>query len=327
VSTHPLVSVVLPVYDDQAHLQDAVERVLAQTGVDVELVIVDDGSTDGSREIGRAAADRDPRVVFVPLARNGGVARARRHGVEAATGSWVWFVDSDDAWPTDAAAQLVAAAAQAADTDVVVAAADVTYATGRAPTRHAAPDGPPVDGREAFRLLLTGAVTGHLWNKLFRRELLMGIEFTPARVQSDLAMTAQSLAAARQVAFLTGSVYEYRIRSSSIITSRSRRAESLELIAGVVDRVAGTVQPPLTGTDEHRYFVVRYLTLSGIKDAVTGAYSDDERAGHLRRLRSRLGPRELALLARRRDVKRLALAASARTSLRGYRKVLAAGNR
>ncbi|MBB3676983.1 glycosyltransferase family 2 protein [Modestobacter versicolor] len=322
-----LVSVVLPVFDDEAHLEDAVERVLAQRGVDVELVIVDDGSSDGSRVIAQAAADRDPRVVFRPLAENGGVARARRHGVEAASGTWVWFVDSDDAWPSDAAARLVAAAAQGADTDVVVAAADVTHASGRAPSRHLAPSSPPVDGREAFRLLLTGDVTGHLWNKLFRRELLLGIEFTPARVQSDLAMTAQSLAAARRVAFLPETVYEYRIRSSSIITSRSRRAESLELIAGVVDRVAATVQPPLTGTDEHRYFVVRYLTLSGIKDAVTGAWSDEERAGLLRRLRPRLGPREFALLARRRDAKRLALAATARTSLRAYRKVLAAGNR
>lgn len=319
----PLVSVVLPVFDDAEHLAGAIERVLGQRGVPVELVVVDDGSSDGSREIARAAAERDPRVRFLPLPENGGVARARRRGVEAATGQWIWFVDSDDAWEPDAAFRLLRATGAGAD--VVVAGARTTFASGRAPVLRLPPQVPPAPGREALRLLLTGAVTGHLWNKLFRRDLLLGIEFTPARVQSDLAMTAQALAAAGTVAFLPDVVYEYRVRGSSIITSRSRRAESLELVAAAVARAAQ--RSGLAGSDEHRYFAVRYLTLSGMKDAVQAGYSPAERTALVRRLRARLGPRELALLARRRDPRRLALAVAARTSLPAYRRLLAAADR
>ncbi|TFV64686.1 glycosyltransferase family 2 protein [Geodermatophilus sp. DF01-2] len=322
-----LISVVLPVYNDEAHLADAIGRVLAQEGVDIELVLLDDGSTDGSRAIAQAAADRDPRVRFVALPENGGVARARARGVQEASADWIWFVDSDDDWGPDSAARLAAAAAQFPGTDVMVAGARYTFESGKAPTTIEPPSGPPVSGREAFTLFLTGQITGHLWNKLFRRDLLLTIEFTPARVQSDLAMVAQAVAAAGQVAFLPAPVYEYRVRSSSIITTRSRRAESLELIADAVDAAARRVQPPAIGTDEHRYFVTRYLTLSGLKDAVLGAYTRAESDHHVRLLRRRLGAREMALLARRRDVKRLALAVSAKVSLRVYRKLLAAGNR
>ncbi|MCZ2836012.1 glycosyltransferase family 2 protein [Modestobacter sp. VKM Ac-2985] len=322
-----LISVVLPVYDDEAHLADSIDRVLGQEGVDVELVVVDDGSTDRSRAIARAAADRDPRVRFVPLPENGGVARARERGVREATADWVWFVDSDDSWPPDAAAQLLAAALASPDTDLVVAGARATFASGKAPTSTEPPTGPPVPGREAFRLFLAGRITGHLWNKLFRRELLDSIDFTPARVQSDLAMVAQAVAGARRVGFLPVTVYEYRVRSASIITSRSQRAESLELIGAAVESAARQVGPGTTDTAEYRYFVTRYLTLSGIKDAVLGSYSPEQSAEHLRRLRGRLGVRELVLLARRRDAKRLALAVSAKVSLPAYRRLLAVADR
>ncbi|WP_336033493.1 glycosyltransferase family 2 protein [Geodermatophilus sp. FMUSA9-8] len=323
--SRPLVSVVLPVHDDAAHLPAAVERVLGQRGVDLELVVVDDGSSDASGALAEEAAAADPRVRALRMPVNGGVARARRRGVEAARGEWVWFVDSDDGWPDDAAARLLSAAT--GDVDVVVGGAAVTFASGRAPVLRPAPEGPPVPGREAFGRLLTGPVTGHLWNKLFRRELLTGIEFTPARVQSDLAMTAQALAAARTVAWLPEVVYEYRMRSGSVITSRSRRAESLELIAAAVEGAARSLGPPVADGDEYRYFVTRYLTLSGLKDAVQAAYEPEDRDRLVRTLRGRLGPRELALLARRRDARRLALAVAARTSLPVYRRLLAAADR
>ncbi|WP_051515628.1 glycosyltransferase family 2 protein [Candidatus Blastococcus massiliensis] len=321
------ISVVLPVFDDEAHVGDAVRRVLAQEGVHLELVVVDDGSTDGSREAVRAAADGDERVRLVALPENGGVARARRRGVEEARADWIWFVDSDDGWGPDAAARLGAAAAEVPGTDIVVAGARYTFESGRAPAVLAAPEGPPVSGREAFSRFLGGELTGHLWNKLFRRDLLLGIDVTPARVQSDLAMVAQAVAAADRVAFLPVPVYEYRVRSNSIITTHPRRAESLELIAAAVETAARRVRPPATDTDDYRYFVTRRLVLSGLKDAVLGPYTAAERRRHVARLRRRLGARELVLLARRRDLRGLALAVSARVSLRAHRALLAVGDR
>jgi glycosyltransferase involved in cell wall biosynthesis len=322
-----LISVVMPVYNDVQHLAGAIDRVLGQVGADVQLVIVDDGSTDGSRAVARAAADRDIRITAIELPENGGVAPARRRGVEEARGDWIWFVDSDDDWPPDAAARLAAAAGSSPGTDVVVAGARYTFESGKAPKALEPPSGPSVTGREAFAMFLTGRITGHLWNKLFRRDLLLSIDFTPARVQSDLAMVAQAIAGAARVTFLAEHVYDYRVRSGSIITRPTRRAESLRLIAEALDTTARRLDPAMVDTADYRYFVTRYVVLSGIKDAVLGPYDPAERRDQLRRLRGQLRLRDLVLLARRRDVKRLALATSAKVSIPAYRRLRAVADR
>lgn len=321
----PRVSVVMPVHDDVAHVRGAVERALALTGVDVELVLVDDGSTDGSTRAVREAAARDPRVRAVVLERNVGVARARERGVAEASSDWVWFVDSDDAWEPGAAATLLDLAARAPDVDVVVAAARLVTASGA--ERSIVPTGPPlVDGPTALRLLLEGAVTGHLWNKLFRRGLLAGVEFVPARTQSDLALVAGALVAARTVVLDRQVVYTYLKRGGSIITSAGRRVESLELVEAAVVGAAGRAGPAVPA-GALAYFRTRYVVLSGLKDAATGRYSEQERRALQTRWRARITPRALLAVAARRDARRLALALAARASPRLHRRLLAVADR
>lgn len=108
------VSVVMPAYNAAATLQASVDSVLAQTHRDVELLIVDDCSRDATWEMAQVAAVHDPRVKAIRLAVNGGVAAARNAGLEAATGTHIAFLDSDDRWRHDKLArQLVHMAATA----------------------------------------------------------------------------------------------------------------------------------------------------------------------------------------------------------------------
>ena len=93
-----LVSVVMPAYNAQDTIEASMRSVLAQTHGDVELVVVDDRSKDGTRECVECIAGGDPRVAPVFLAANGGVAAARNAGIEAARGAYVAFLDSDDTW-------------------------------------------------------------------------------------------------------------------------------------------------------------------------------------------------------------------------------------
>lgn len=321
----PDVSVVVPVFDDVEHLGAALERLLQQRGVDLEVVVVDDGSRDGSLAAARAVAARDPRVRVVALPVNGGVARARERGVAESRAEHVWFVDSDDDWEDDAAAALLAVAREHA-ADVVVAGAvfDHSAAGGGTGLRDLPPPQPSgaVSGLQALRWGLTGRITGHLWNKLFRRDLLTGVEVVPARTQSDLPTVLGALARAGTVAFSGRRVYRYRLRPGSVITSSSRRAESLAMVGEAVDRALAEHSPTLVGGREHRYFTARYLVLSGLKDAATGAYEPHERGRLVAQARRRIGLGELGALAAQRDPRRLALALAGRTSMPAYRRLL-----
>ncbi|MHB1067124.1 MAG: glycosyltransferase family 2 protein [Candidatus Nanopelagicales bacterium] len=90
----PVVSVVLPVYNGAEHLRAAIESVLAQDFADIELVVVDDASTDGSLAVAESFAD--PRITIVALPRNGGLAAALNHGIERARGTLIARQDQDD---------------------------------------------------------------------------------------------------------------------------------------------------------------------------------------------------------------------------------------
>jgi glycosyltransferase involved in cell wall biosynthesis len=92
------VSVVMPVYNAEPTLAKAIGSVLAQTHSDIELLVVDDGSSDGSWAIVEDFARRDARVRPIGPRTNGGVASARNAALDAATGAYIAFLDSDDWW-------------------------------------------------------------------------------------------------------------------------------------------------------------------------------------------------------------------------------------
>ncbi|KQX05681.1 MULTISPECIES: glycosyltransferase family 2 protein [unclassified Leifsonia] len=310
------VSVVIPAYNAAEFLGDAVERLLRQT-IAVEIVVVDDGSGDSTARIGAELADRHPSVVFVPLAENGGVAAAREAGVEASSGRFIWFVDADDEWTTDAAETMLAAADGFA-ADVVCAGAEYLSVDG---SRRPVPSLPPgsVDGATAFRAMLVGRVSGHLWNKLFARTLFPAITFTRSRVHSDQAMVAQLLVAAETVVGIRDAVYTYRLRSGSIIRSNTQRARSLEQVGAVVHECARRV-----GVDgrELDYYTARFSLLSRMKDATSGAYTEQESRALVRSARTEMTPSVVISLARAREPQRLALLVAARTSLPLYRRIM-----
>ena len=93
-----MVSIVMPTYNAVKYIQGAVESVLRQTYTDWELLIVDDGSTDGTEQMIQNLIKMDERVKLVKNRENIGVAETRNRGVELAKGEWIAFLDSDDIW-------------------------------------------------------------------------------------------------------------------------------------------------------------------------------------------------------------------------------------
>jgi succinoglycan biosynthesis protein ExoO len=119
VSATPLVSVVMANHDGARHLEDAVRSVLGQTLADLELIAVDDASTDDSVARLERAAVRDGRLRILTNGRNGGPAASRNRALAAARGRWIAVVDSDDLMAPDRLARLVARA-EADHAEIVV---------------------------------------------------------------------------------------------------------------------------------------------------------------------------------------------------------------
>ncbi len=94
----PKVSVIIPTYNRAKKVRDAVESVLAQSFTDLEVIVVDDGSSDDTGQIIRQAFGDRIRYYFQP---NQGVSVARNKGIEVARGEWIAFLDSDDRWEKD----------------------------------------------------------------------------------------------------------------------------------------------------------------------------------------------------------------------------------
>ncbi len=92
----PAVSVVIPTYNRAHSIERSIQSVLRQTFTDFELIIVDDGSTDGTQDLVRAITD--PRVRLVSMPKNGGPSAARNLGIREAVADWIAFQDSDDEW-------------------------------------------------------------------------------------------------------------------------------------------------------------------------------------------------------------------------------------
>ena len=94
----PLVSVIVPAYNTAGYLGRALDSALAQTVPDLEVVVVDDASTDSTSEVAGRASERDPRVRALRNERNVGPAASRNRAIDEARGEWIALLDADDAW-------------------------------------------------------------------------------------------------------------------------------------------------------------------------------------------------------------------------------------
>lgn len=97
-TAHPQISIIIPTYNRKSHLGRALESVWGQTESSYEVIVIDDGSTDGTTEWLHSS---HPQVRVIQLSDNQGAAAARNVGIRQAKGQWIAFLDSDDQWLPD----------------------------------------------------------------------------------------------------------------------------------------------------------------------------------------------------------------------------------
>ena len=241
------VTVVVPVYNKCDYVESCLLSVLGQQFEGLEVIAVDDGSTDGSGDICDRLAQQHSalRVIHVE---NGGVTAARRIGVAKARGRYVTFVDSDD-MVTEGGIKTLFDAIESSGADEVVA----SYKTHRGVTVTTGITG-FVDTSWMLRELLgSKARFCVLWAVLFRRELLEGCLNAPRVIRSgeDILMQIMCLVKRPKVYFITDVVYEYKVDLPN------DRRQNLEEQRAYDDCLRQALQPVWSEMSDH--FVLRQL--------------------------------------------------------------------
>ena len=222
------VSVVIPCFNAEATLAGAVESVLAQTLSDLECVLVDDCSTDGTRALMARLAERDPRVRALHMEQNSGPSAARNAGIDAACGDWIAVLDSDDAYEPERLSLLVQTA-EAERADFIADNQRLVDPEGR----HLGLAFPDLEEGEAVAVLglrrfledsvpVRGRLSPGYLKPLMRRDFLMrsGLRYDEGyTVGEDFLLYAQALMQGARFVVLPDALYRYTQRPSSLTRS------------------------------------------------------------------------------------------------------------
>lgn len=214
-----LISVIVPVYNVEEALPRCLDSILSQTHSGIEIIAVDDGSSDDSGTILDKYAQRYPSIRVIHQA-NGGVTSARLRGIAEASGEWIGFVDGDDEIEPNMYERLLNNALEY-EAEISHCGYQMCFADGRVNYFHNTSVLEKQDRITALRELLSGErIEPGLWNKLFHKSLfhsLLHNEMMPAdiRINEDLLMNYYLFSNARQTVYHDWCPYHYIVRSTS----------------------------------------------------------------------------------------------------------------
>ena len=230
----PLVSVIIPVYNVAPFLREALDSVCRQTYENLEILVIDDGSTDGSGRICDEYAAKDPRVLVIRQ-ENRGLSAARNAGLDRMTGEYVAFLDADDAFCEGFVEKTLRAICDLS-ADLVVCRYSLQYTVkpmSEECQKRILPTAAPgaYDRIGALRKLASGGINVSVWNKLYRRALWDRIRFPDGHVHEDNVTTFWIFDICETVGILDETLVLHRKRPGSITRTRSLTNEKDKLLA------------------------------------------------------------------------------------------------
>lgn len=216
-----LVSIIVPVYNVKEYLTRCVNSLRRQSYHNIEIVLVDDGSTDGSDKLCDSMAQEDLRIRVVHK-ENGGLSSARNAGIDVATGNYFVFVDSDD-WISIKMIEKLIGAVLKHETKIAVCEyfsvfdddlqiSDISNKPERVLPRE-----------EAVESLIKGDIKDYAWNKIYARDLFDEIRFPVGQNYEDMATIYKTFLKAKSVVCIPDELYYYAIRAGSISNVKSKK--------------------------------------------------------------------------------------------------------
>ncbi len=213
-----MISIIIPVYNVKPYLERCLCSVISQTYSDLEIIVIDDGSNDGSAEICDDFMRQDPRITVIHQ-ENAGLSSARNRGLDIANGEWIAFLDSDD-WIEPDMLQTLYELATNYHADIS-SCATINEIRGETENKH-------YDGliREfCFNEMIGGLISGEfirfeVWNKLWRRSIIKDLRFKVGQVSEDVYFDFRAFHLANKLVHINNPLHHYVVnRPGSTNTS------------------------------------------------------------------------------------------------------------
>lgn len=219
------VSVVVPVYKVEEYLDACVQSLVEQTHKELQIILVDDGSPDSCGDMCDEWAKKDDRITVIHK-ENGGLSDARNAGVKLATGSFIYFVDSDDTLANNAIEKAVSSIIKY-DADVVISTHKSVDNSGEVKV---------LTGDEMFQQIFRNWCW-EAWGKLYKASLVAVMSFQKGKIYEDIAYTPYVMLKAKKAVYIDDGAYHYTIRDDSIMGKSKAviRVDLVEHIEALLD--------------------------------------------------------------------------------------------
>lgn len=263
-----LLSVIIPIYNIKPYLARCIESVLSQTYLHLEIIIVDDGSTDGSEEVCRNYQDRSDRITYLRM-KHGGTSRARNLGMQYAKGEYIGFVDGDDFIDSDMYESMLREMKE--DVDIVTCGRYIDFPSERHMHQtflYTSQRSAKYSNTEAMEeMLKTQIFSFSVCDKVFRRKLFDNVLFPEGRTCEDLPVAYTLFVKSRSVVHSGKPKYHnYRREDSSSRREFYYRRVDEALYAGDIYKDVSERYPHLTMQAEALYVAYLVHTIRCIRN-------------------------------------------------------------
>ena len=229
MSKPEMISVIIPVYNVELYLDRCVQSVVSQTHNELEIILVDDGSTDNCPTICDAWGQKDSRIKVIHKP-NGGLSDARNAGMAAASGDYIAFVDSDD-WIAPEMLKRLIQTMKKDSSDIAACSVRMVWEDDRPDRMLTVRTNCVLDRQEAQRALLEEKLLKHpVWYKLYKRETIQNIPFEKGKYHEDVFWSYQVIGNAARISLIDYIGYFYTQRSASIMGAAysQKRLDAIE---------------------------------------------------------------------------------------------------
>lgn len=239
----PLVSIIIPVYNVEEYLKDCVNSILNQNYINLEIILVDDGSTDNSGNICDVYAMQDTRIRVLHQ-ENGGPSKARNRGLEIKNGQYLMFVDGDDFIYPNCIDQLVMCIEETG-ADIVIGGHVKVKANSDSSEKQELPEQyygklKVLDSEQTKVEMLSGHLNMYVHGKLYQADIIQQIDFVENRIFEDVLFLWDALKIVKKVAILSNTLYAYRQRPNSIVNGKYSHARMDQVY--VAERIYNEVE-------------------------------------------------------------------------------------